>query len=60
METIVLASIVLVSLLLLLLASGIWVALSLLIVAMAMMVVSVLWCVRAHRPAAVAGAEAEH
>lgn len=30
------------------------------IVAMAMMVVSVLWCVRAHRPAAVAAAEAEH
>ncbi len=37
METIVLSSIVLVSLLLFLLASGIWVALSLLIVAMAMM-----------------------
>lgn len=30
------------------------------IVAMAMMVVSVVWCVRAHRPAAVAAAETEH
>ncbi|GAA0628299.1 DMT family transporter [Brevundimonas kwangchunensis] len=30
------------------------------IVAMAMMVVSVLWCVRAHRPAAVAAAEGDH
>lgn len=30
------------------------------ITAMAMMVVSVLWCVRAHRPAAVAAAEGDH
>lgn len=30
------------------------------IVAMVMMVVSVLWCVRAHRPAAVAAAEGDH
>jgi drug/metabolite transporter (DMT)-like permease len=30
------------------------------IAAMAMMVVSVLWCVRAHRPAAVAAAEGDH
>jgi drug/metabolite transporter (DMT)-like permease len=30
------------------------------IVAMAMMVVSVLWCVRAHRPAAMAAAEGDH
>lgn len=30
------------------------------IIAMVMMVVSVLWCVRAHRPAAVAAAEGDH
>ncbi|MDQ8028867.1 MAG: DMT family transporter [Brevundimonas sp.] len=30
------------------------------VVAMVMMVVSVLWCVRAHRPAAVAAAEGDH
>lgn len=30
------------------------------IVAMIMMVVSVIWCVRAHRPAAIAAAEGEH
>lgn len=30
------------------------------IVAMGMMMVSVIWCVRAHRPAAIAAVEAEH